>query len=60
MSQTNQNFGIKKSLSNLGISKETLGVSTGGKYFANEILLESYSPTTGKLIAKVTTATQAI
>lgn len=56
MSHTNQDFGIEKSLSNLGISSENLGVSTGGKYFASGDLLESYSPTDGKLIAKVTTA----
>ena len=56
MSHTNQDFGIEKSLSNLGISSENLGVSTSGKYFASGDLLESYSPTDGKLIAKVTTA----
>ena len=56
MSQTIQDFGIEKSLSNLGITKENKGVSSGGKYFANGDLLESYSPTDGKLIAKVTTA----
>ena len=50
MSQTIQDFGIEKSLSNLGISKENKGVSSGGKYFANGDLLESYSPTDGKLI----------
>ena len=56
MSQTIQDFGIEKSLSNLGITKENKGVSSGGKYFATGDLLESYSPTDGKLIAKVTTA----
>lgn len=59
MSQKNQDFGIEKSLSNLGISKENLGVSTGGKYFGNGDLLESYSPTDGQLIGKVTTANAA-
>src|SRR5690606_14692467 len=52
----NNNFGIEKSLKNLGISKENKGVSTGGKYFANGTLLESFSPTDGELIAKVKTA----
>ena len=52
MSQKNQDFGIEKSLSNLGISAENKGVSSGGKYFANGDLLESYSPTDGKLIGK--------
>ena len=55
MSQTIQDFGIEKSLANLGIAKENKGVSSGGNYFANGDLLESYSPTDGKLIAKVTT-----
>ena len=56
MSQTIQDFGIEKSLSNLGITKENKGVSSGGNYFANGDLLESYSPTDGKLIATVKTA----
>ena len=59
MSQSIQDFGIEKSLSNLGISAENKGVSSGGKYFANGDLLESYSPTDGKLIGKVTTANTA-
>ena len=59
MSQSIQDFGIEKSLSNLGISAENKGVSYGGKYFANGDLLESYSPTDGKLIGKVTTANTA-
>ena len=53
MSKKSSDFGIEKSLKNLGISKENKGVSTGGKYFASGNLLESYSPTDGKLIAKV-------
>ena len=56
MSKKNNDFGIEKSLKNLGISKENKGVSTGGKYFANGTLLESFSPTDGELIAKVKTA----
>lgn len=50
------NFGIEKTLKNLGISKENNGVSTGGDYFANGNYIESYSPTDGQLIAKVKTA----
>ncbi|OWK97252.1 aldehyde dehydrogenase family protein [Kaistella haifensis DSM 19056] len=53
MSQNNDNFGIEKTLKNLGISKENNGVSTGGDYFANGNYIESYSPTDGQLIAKV-------
>lgn len=56
MSQNNDNFGIEKTLKNLGISKENNGVSTGGDYFANGNYIESYSPTDGQLIAKVKTA----
>jgi aldehyde dehydrogenase (NAD+) len=59
MTHKNQDFGIDKSLSNLGIQHENLGVSSGGKYFANGDLLESFSPTDGKLIAKITTANSA-
>ena len=50
------NYGIEKTLKNLGISKENYGVSTGGDYFANGNFIESYSPTDGQLIAKVKTA----
>ncbi|MBN8623191.1 MAG: aldehyde dehydrogenase family protein [Flavobacteriales bacterium] len=56
MSKKTNDFGIEKTLKNLGISKENKGVSSGGKYFASGDLLESYSPTDGKLIAKVKTA----
>ncbi len=56
MSKKNNDFGIEKSLKNLGISKENKGSSTGGKYFANGDLLESNSPTDGELIAKIKTA----
>ena len=56
MSQKKDNFGIEKTLKNLGISTENNGVSTGGNYFANGDFLESYSPTDGQLIAKVKTA----
>lgn len=56
MSHTNQDFGIEKSLSNLGIKKDNKGVSSGGSYFAHGKLIESFSPTDGKLIARVTMA----
>ena len=56
MSQKNQDFGIEKSLSNLGIKKDNKGVSSGGSYFAHGKLIESFSPTDGKLIARVTMA----
>ena len=56
MSQNNDNFGIEKTLKNLGISTENNGVSTGGNYFSNGDFIESYSPTDGQLIAKVKTA----
>lgn len=55
MSQMKDNFGIEKTLKNLGISKENNGVSTGGDYFANGNFIESFSPTDGQLIAKVKT-----
>lgn len=53
MSQNNDNFGIEKTLKNLGISTENNGVSTGGNYFSNGDFIESHSPTDGQLIAKV-------
>lgn len=56
MAKKANDYGIEKTLKNLGISKENKGVSSGGKYFASGDLLESYSPTDGKLIAKVKTA----
>ncbi len=57
MSQQNKEFGIGKSLEKLGVQSSNKGVSTGGVYFATGSALESYSPTDGKLIASVTTAT---
>lgn len=56
MSKKTNDFGIEQTLKNLGISKENKGVSSGGKYFANGDVIESYSPTDGKLIAKIKTA----
>lgn len=56
MSKKMNDFGIELSLKNLGISSENNGVSSGGDFFAHGDLLESYSPTDGKLIAKIKTA----
>lgn len=56
MSKKMNDFGIEQSLENLGISTENNGVSSGGDFFAHGDLLESYSPTDGKLIAKIKTA----
>lgn len=55
MSKKVTDFGIEKTLKNLGISTSNKGVSAGGKYFANGGLLASYSPTDGELIGKVKT-----
>ena len=44
---------MEKSLKRLGILSENKGVSTGGKYYGNGKVIESYSPTDGLLIAKV-------
>lgn len=56
MSNKMNDFGIEQSLKNLGISADNNGVSSGGDFFAHGDLLESYSPTDGKLIAKIKTA----
>lgn len=42
-----------KELKALGIEVENLGTSTGSKWFSKGGLIASYSPTNGKLIAKV-------
>jgi len=55
MAKKSNDYGIEKSLKNLGIKPEDKGVSCGGKYFGNGALLESYSPTDGNLIAKIKT-----
>ncbi|WP_313511843.1 aldehyde dehydrogenase family protein [Sphingobacterium sp.] len=47
-----------KELKTLGIEAENLGTSTGSKWFAQGELIESYSPTNGKLIAKVKSTTR--
>lgn len=53
---TSTDYGIEQSLKNLKISEQNKGVSTGADYFANGDIIESYSPTDGKLIAKIATA----
>ncbi|WP_297983627.1 aldehyde dehydrogenase family protein, partial [uncultured Chryseobacterium sp.] len=58
MSKKQNDYGIEKSLKNLGIKSENKGVSSGGKYFASGDLLESYSPTDGKLIAKIVSGSE--
>ncbi len=58
MAKTKKESGIEKTLKSLGILDENKGVSVGGKNFATGDLLESYSPTDGKLIAKIKTASE--
>jgi aldehyde dehydrogenase (NAD+) len=52
-------FGIAETLSTLGIQEINPGTSTGTQFFANGDVLESYSPTNGQLIGKVTMSTKA-
>ncbi|MBB4805445.1 aldehyde dehydrogenase (NAD+) [Chryseobacterium defluvii] len=56
MSKKVKDFGIEKTLKNLGIKEENKGTSVGGKYFAAGKTIESFSPVDGKLIAKVKTS----
>ena len=58
MAKKSNDFGIEKSLKNLGIKAENKGVSTGGKFYGSGDMLESYSPTDGKLIAKIKTGNE--
>ncbi|MFP7654607.1 aldehyde dehydrogenase family protein [Chryseobacterium proteolyticum] len=58
MSKKVKDFGIEKSLKNLGIKDDNKGTSVGGKYFASGKVIESYSPVDGKLIAKVKTSNE--
>ena len=53
MSEKIKDFGIEKSLQNLGIKNENEGTSIGGAFFASGNVIESFSPADGKLIAKV-------
>jgi aldehyde dehydrogenase (NAD+) len=51
-----KNFGIKETLSELGIGKKNPGASTGRKWITSRTeLIESYSPVDGKLIGSVYT-----
>lgn len=59
MTHKNHDFGMEKSLSNLGILAQNDGVSSGAKYFAQGETIESYSPTDGQLIGKITLASSA-
>ncbi len=56
MSSKLQDFGIEESLLKLGIKKENNGTSTGDDFFASGKVIESYSPSDGKLIAHVKTS----
>ena len=53
MTQSSQSSDINTILKNLGIQDENNGSSTGSEFFANGEMIESYSPTNGKLIAKI-------
>ncbi|MDR0793360.1 MAG: aldehyde dehydrogenase family protein [Chitinophagaceae bacterium] len=53
MLSQNKNYNIKNSLKNLGIKSENKGVSCGGKYFAHGEIIQSFSPTDGKPVAKI-------
>jgi aldehyde dehydrogenase (NAD+) len=56
MSKKVKDFGIEKTLKNLGIKDENKGTSVGVKYFASGKTIESYSPVDGNLIAKIKTS----
>ncbi len=51
-------FNIKNVLDQLGVKDVNKGVSTGSNNFGGGEIIESFSPVDGKLIAKVSTATQ--
>ncbi len=52
------NFGMKDALSRLGIKELNEGTSTGNQWFANDEIIESYSPVNGELIGKVKTTSK--
>lgn len=56
MSKKIKDFGIEKTLKNLGIKGENKGTSIGGKFFASGKIIESFSPVDGRLIAKIKTS----
>nr|WP_314490792.1 aldehyde dehydrogenase family protein [uncultured Chryseobacterium sp.] len=58
MSKKVKDFGIEKSLKNLGIKDENKGTSMGGKFFASGKTIESYSPSDGRLIGKIKTSAE--
>ncbi|MCY0968429.1 L-piperidine-6-carboxylate dehydrogenase [Chryseobacterium wangxinyae] len=58
MSKKIKDFGIEKSLKNLGIKAENKGTSTGGNFFASGKNIESYSPSDGKLIGIIKTSSE--
>ena len=58
MSKKIKDFGIEKSLKNLGIKDENKGTSMGGKFFASGKTIESYSPSDGRLIGKIKTSAE--
>jgi aldehyde dehydrogenase (NAD+) len=51
------NTSIEVVLENLGIKSKNQGVSTGASFFGSGPGIQSYSPTNGKLISEVSTAT---
>jgi aldehyde dehydrogenase (NAD+) len=59
MSKKVKDFGIEKTLKNLGIKEENKGTSSGGTYFASGKSIESYSPVDGELIAKIMTSAES-
>lgn len=59
MTKNTNDFGIEKSLKNLGITSENYGVSAGGTSFGNGAVIASFSPTDGKLIAKIKSGNEA-
>lgn len=59
MSKKVKDFGIEKTLRNLGIKDENKGTSVGGEYFASGKMIESFSPVDGELISKVETSAES-
>src|SRR5690606_32898792 len=53
MSKKIKDFGIEKTIKNLGLKGENKGTSIGGKFFASGKIIESFSPVDGKLIDKI-------
>lgn len=59
MSKKVKDFGIEKTLRNLGIKDENKGTSVGAEYFASGKMIESFSPVDGELISKVETSAES-